>query len=496
MDSSASSHDRRRGRTVSRERGAAGWEYIGMIVVAALVTGSITLAISGAGVPQAVCEAVGSIMRSDAACGNSGGGDDQAEGQQDPQTAPLDDEFFKPDSCKLNESSERTNSKVKIFFIEIGEDAGFVVTEFSDGTVKMTATNGGSIGATGGIGADASFGALEAGAKVDFGAGVKFDYGSTWTFDSMAEAEAMREQLDKYLVQQYQIRNPPMGPMGPIPVIIFNPVDPPKPPTEVVSSVAAFAEIKGTLGVDLVGQTPGGRTLKIPESSVVAQLTGESKWVVRTNTETGDTTYVTQLQLNGSASGQIWLATYGFSQTDSAAMSITKDSEGRITAITFITTSEGSLSDGGKVGGSGSSGDDKAGGSIGGSTTDSTASVVTTTLTLDPDSPSDQQIARDWLGGDTDYSWAGAISANNINPSSPVEGDAFQNLMYERARVSAVTYDKVTDATKFGLNVKLGFALGFDFSLESSESTAVEASYMGAPNTTPRPVLPLPECVG
>lgn len=466
-----------------------------MIVVAALVTGSITLAISGAGVPQAICEAVGTIMRSDAACGDASAGEDQADGGE-PENALLDDEFFKPDTCKLNESSEKTTSKVKIFFIEIGEDAGFVVTEFSDGTVKMTATDGGSIGATGGIGADASFGTLEAGAKVDFGGGVKVDYGSTWTFDSMEEAEAMREQLDKYLIQQYQIRNPPIGPMGPIPVIIFNPVDPPKPPTEVVSSVTTFGEIKGTLGIDLVGTTSGGKTLKIPESSVVGAITGESKWVVRTNTETGDTTYVTQLQLSGSTSGQIWLNTYGFSGTDTAAMSITKDREGNVTAITFITTSEGSISDGGKVGGTATSGDDSAGGSIGGSTSESTATVVTTTLALDPDSPSDQQVARDWLGGDTNYSWAGAISANTINPASPVEGDAFQNLMYERAKVSAVTYDNVTDSTKFGLNVKLGFALGFDFSLESSESTAVEASFMGAPNTTPRPVLPFPECVG
>lgn len=483
-----------------RERGAAGWEYIGMIVVAALVTGSITFAITGAGVPQAVCEAVGSIVQVDGACVGASegedGDDDQASDDDNPEPAPLDDELFKPETCKLNESSEKTNSKVKIFFIEIGEDAGFVVTEFSDGTVKMTATNGSSIGATGGVGADASFGALEAGAKVDFGAGVKFDYGSTWTFDSMAEAEAMREQLDKYLMQQYQIRNPPMGPMGPVPVIIFNPVDPPKPPTEVVSSVTTFGEIKGTLGIDVVGTTSGGTTLKIPESSVVGSITGESKWVVRTNTETGDTTYVTQLQLSASTSGQIWMATYGLSGTDTAAMSITKDKDGNITAITFITTSEGSLSDGGKVGGTGTSGDNKGGGSIGGSTSQSTATVVTTTLSLDPDSPSDQRIARDWLGGDTDYSWAGAISANNINPSSPVEGDEFQNLMYERARVSAVTYDKITDSTRFGLNVKLGFALGFDFSLESSESAAVEASYLGAPNTTPRPVLPFPECVG
>ena len=415
-----------------------------MIVVAALVTGSIAVAFGGAGFPRAVCQSVATVLQSDLTCGDGGESGDGNADQSD--SGLLDDEYFKPDTCKVGESSDKTNSKVKIFFIEIGEDAGFVVTEFSDGTVRMTATNGGSIGATGGVGADASFGVLEAGAKVDFGGGVKFDYGSTWTFESMAEAEAMRAQLDRYLMQQYQLTHPPMGPMGPLPVIILNPVDPPKPPTEVISSVTTFADIKGTLGIDLVDASSTGETLKIPGASVVAQVTGESKWAVRTNTETGSTTYVTQLQLRESTSAQIWLDTYGFASTDSAAMSITKDRDGRITAISFITTSEGSLSDGGRVSGTVVSGEDRGGGSIGGSTSSSTASVVTTTLSLDPDSASDQEIARAWLGGDTNYSWAGAISANTINPERPVDGDEFQNLMFERAQVSAVTYDKVTDA--------------------------------------------------
>ena len=74
-------------------------------------------------------------------------------------------------------------------------------TTYSDGTVTYTATNGASLGVTGGFGGKMDIGEVERGAKVDFGAGFKVDYGSTWVFEDQDEADSMREQLDEYLVR-------------------------------------------------------------------------------------------------------------------------------------------------------------------------------------------------------------------------------------------------------------------------------------------------------
>ena len=81
---------------------------------------------------------------------------------------------------------------VKIAFLEFGENAGFVETTYSDGTVTYTATDGASVGVTTGVGGKLELGELEAGAKVDFGAGFQVDYGSTWVFKDADEAKAMR----------------------------------------------------------------------------------------------------------------------------------------------------------------------------------------------------------------------------------------------------------------------------------------------------------------
>lgn len=475
-----------------RDRGASSLEYIGAIMLTVLLVGSVSVALTGNGgkVRTVLCKAVNQILLSDGTCG-------------DTTTAePPDNEPFKPEQCKVNEKGEKVSSKVKVLFISFGEDAGFVVTEYSDGTVKMTATDGGSLGATGGFGADASYGDMGLGAKVDFGGGVKFEKGSTWTFKNMDEANAMKKQLDDYLM--YKAREKAATTSGnPGSALYFylfvDEVKPPKPPSETTSSIATYAEVGSRLGIDLTPGGPKGTDTKIPAAEVVSKITGESKWAVRTNTATGATTYTTQLQLSSDVAANIWMDQFGVKGTGTGAMSITKDKDGNITNITFLSTAEGGVKSGEGTNGeiSKGSGDDKQSGkgSVSASTDSTTASVVTTSVDIDPKSASEQQIVRDWLGGNSNYSWAGAMSADNFNPSKPVPGDDFQNLLYNKAQVSAVSYDKITDKFQFGLNVKLGFALGFDFSMEKSESNAVAAAYLGAPNGGSRPALDFPECV-
>ena len=48
----------------------------------------------------------------------------------------------------------------------------------------------------------------------------------------------------------------------------------------------------------------------------------------------------------------------------------------------------------------------------------------------------------------------------------------------------------------FALNVKFVLAFGDDFTMESSETTATEAAYLGAPKPDgTRPVVPYEACV-
>lgn len=468
-----------------RERGASGLEYIGAVVLVGLLVGAVIFGVLGTDnkIGVAVCKAVNSILQSDGACG--------------PATGPTDaDKNYEPDKCKYNEKGEKYNSKIKVFFIEFGENAGMVVTEYSDGTVEMTATDGGSIGATGGFGADASFGKLSAGAKVDFGAGLKFDYGSTWKFDNMDDAQKFKKGLNDYLAQEIAMQHGGY--------CLWWCKDAPRQPDTTVSSISVYGDVKGTLGLSLTSSSGSGsqtQTASIPAAELVGKIGGDSKWAVTTNASAGTTTYTTQLSINSSVAGQLWTSTFGTKGTGTVAMKITKDKNGNVTNVTFVSTTEGGISTGGKAGGKGSSGtgDGKTsgGGSIGVSEDATRATVVTSSLDIDPKDSAQQQTVSDWLGGDSNYSWSGAIAAGNIDPSRANQSDPFQQLMHDQGKVSAVTYDNITDTESFGLNVKIGFALGFDFSLEQSQSQAVDASYLGAPDASgTRQPVPYTDCVG
>ena len=53
-----------------------------------------------------------------------------------------------------------------------------------------------------------------------------------------------------------------------------------------------------------------------------------------------------------------------------------------------------------------------------------------------------------------------------------------------------MVYDNVTDTRRFGLDVKAGWELGLDVTLDSWRKDAVEASYLGAPRPDgSRPML-------
>ncbi|WP_030527489.1 hypothetical protein LG324_08690 [Phycicoccus jejuensis] len=485
---------RRRG-----ERGATAAEYVGIVLLVGVVIAALALTVNSSAVNPEIRRAWCLIT------GAGGGGCDGGSTEAGPEDTPTDEDF-EPDKCRIHETGDKYSSVIKIGFIKIGENAGFVVTEYSDGTVTMMATNGSEIGATGGFGADAAWGQLEAGAKIDFGGGLKFDYGSTWNFESKAQADSFRKQLDDYLFDQWSMTHPVCG-MG---VCVPRPVKgvkPPPVPSTTFGGIAVTGEVNAQLGISATTGTAPLTEAKMTEQNVSGALSADSKWTV-TNDNKGtpddardDTrTYVTAMTLNPKLTAQIGLATGGYGSMVGMSLAITKNADGKITQVKIVSTSEVTDSSGGKGGGtvSNGSGDDKTsgGGSISGGTTDGDVVVTENVLALDPSDAATQQVVTDWLGGSGNYEWPGLVSLGAVDPSVADPSDPFAMLMHTDATSSTVAYDKVTDVQGFALNVKFGLAFGADFSMESSETTATEAAYLGAPRPDgTRPVVPYEACV-
>ena len=151
----------------------------------------------------------------------------------DPNTPPTDPGFDpKPLSARSPSTVRRSTPRSRSRSSSSARTPASSRRTYSDGTVTYTATDGASLGVTGGFGGKLDIGKLERGAKVDFGAGVKFDYGSTWTFANADEAAAMRKQLDDYLVEQEILKH---DPYYAIKFLWSDPKEPPKPPSQSVT---------------------------------------------------------------------------------------------------------------------------------------------------------------------------------------------------------------------------------------------------------------------
>lgn len=477
------------------ERGASAVEYVGAIVIAAVVVAAVFLAVgpSGAEVRAAVCQSIGSILQVDLGCAS--GGDDEA--------AAPDDADFVPEKCMVHEEGDTYSSVIKIGFVEIGENAGFIRTEYSDGTVTMTATDGGSLGATGGFGADTSWGTGQAGARVDFGGGVEFDSGSTWTLEDADQAEQFREQLDDYLYDQWAMTHPAcaMGTCMPRPLLG---ADPPPVPSTSFTGVKVTGDVQAELGISATGRTRSMTEVEMSTHGLGATIGASSDWVTTTDTkgtpddESDDTrTYVTDMQVNTELAGEVTLMTGGGGSTLGVSLSLTKDADGHITQIKITSLAEVDDTSGGSAGGGASRGDDEGSGSVSSGTTEGDVVVDEITLAVDPEDAEQQGIVTDWLGGTGNHEWPGALPMSALDASQEDPDDPFGQLIFDRATSTSMAYDKVGDVTQFGFNIKLGMALGADFTMASEESTITEASLLGAPRSDgTRPVLDYTECVG
>jgi len=465
-------------------RGAATLEYAAAFALVAILVGGTSVSARastpayGTIVDEAICKVV--IAVGVGTC-NGGGG------PTDPSTPPTEPSFDpKPKKCKVSEHSEQVNAEVKIAFIKIGENAGFIERTFSDGTVTYTATDGGSIGVTGGFGSKLDIGKVERGAQVDFGYGVKFDYGSTWTFANAEEAAAMRRQLDEYLLEQMQIQQ---NPYYAIRFLWSDPKEPPKPPSHSVSTIETTLDAEGKLGLSLPFDPDPSSESGIPNltlADVGLKFGTTGRWTQIRDNETGNTTYTTGGEVFGQASGNVGPAGGELRGILGSSIMITRDRDNNIVNVTMVTTREGKATSSINVGQ----------GNLGGrgSDSDAASAVTVTTTSLAVTTPEQRALVNQWLAAqeaDPD----GYVSPETFFPDRLVPGDPFQNLMYTNATVSNVEYDNVTDKTGFAAEVKLGVAFGIDLSLETTNSQAVDATYLDVPGSNgTRPPVDFPEC--
>ncbi len=486
------------GHAHNTERGASGVEYVGMIVVAAIVVAAIVLAISpaGADVRAATCRAVGQVLQTELGCSGGGAGD---------EAGPPRDVDYQPGPCTVTQSGSQISSVVSVGIIDFGENAGLARQTMSDGSVSLTATDGSQLGVSSGAGAELrTGGGLELGASIDFGGGYSFAAGDTWTFPDAESADEFQELLQEHRTREHH-RGPSRTGLNIADAI--DPLDPLPPPDSVSRDMGVTADVSGQVGFQATGNADGSGP-NVQLNAIAGSVDPEAHWIQTTSTNGTETTeddsrtYTVDMSITPELGSDIWAEDFGLGDTHGMSLAITEDARGRVTDIAIVTTNEGAVVDGNSVDVGGKEGIDddsnSGSGSVFASSESTTATVTETKLTLDPDAPGyqeDMAVVEGWLGGDgSGYEWAGVMPMGAVNPAQR-GSDPFSQLMHERATVSAITREGVTDTKGLAAEVKFGVKLGFDFSSSSSDSEAVYAGYLGAPSGGTREMVRDTNCL-
>lgn len=478
--------------TASSQRGDVAAEQVALLTLVAAVIAAL-LAVNVPGVVfdwgrYAVCTLFGGD------CPPPGeqvtapdGGTAPDDGTDPPGEDEPNHEDFLPAPCMLLEESEQVGSQVSIFFIDIGEDWGFLRREFADGRVELTAMNGASIGASWDPDTRiVELGSLETdeviGVDFEVGGTLSFTNGDTWTFADADEEARMRAQLDEYLAQQAvqdSMSRQGNGFGGWIAVETMGRVDPPRDPSKTYSTIDLDIALGGSAGLrtPISPGSDGQDRYADPNLGGYLGISGGGSVTVETDHDRGRSSYIYSVE--GSAEGGVDLVAGGggFTGTSKGTVKVTRDASGDIVQVELVTTREGGAEFGLGVENPAPDGPQ---GNIGGSRTETTATVTQTVLEVS--TAEERAIVDAWLQGNNEqFAVPLRLAFAQAVPTEPVPGDPFQNLLYEQAAVSQVTYDNVTDARAFGASIDLGMKLGFSFHHTVGSRTASASDYLGAP---------------
>lgn len=380
----------------------------------------------------------------------------------------------RPDKFKVGEQADKASAAITIGFFKIGESMTFKRTLFSDGSVAITAVDGGELGAKG------SLGALEA------GGGVKIEAGSTWRFYDEHEEAAFMPQLQAYILGQHAVMFEDGAALG---VAAVGGLPPIRPPDQVISEFAVpmSAKLSGDAGV-----VQGDAKVEVTPKETVIRDMG-----------TGTTTTIRSqegyLEANGAVSPTAGVGpgtAGGVQGLIGSTTGTVRDSSGKLTKV--ILTSTDSLQGTVSVNGHGKEPALPAGAEPGVDPAvkiidkDKATRITVTTTTLDV-TDANRAAAEGWVaGGQRDY---GSLSGDSKQhyPTTARPGDAFQNALYDKAKATQVTYDDVTDVKGFEAKIKAGWTLGVEAGAEETSSHASEETYLdtAGPDKIRHP-LPIP----
>lgn len=381
----------------------------------------------------------------------------------------------RPDRFKLDEQVDKASAGITIGFVKIGQSMTFKETRFSDGSVFLTAVDGGELSAKD------SLGGLEA------GGGVKIEAGSTWRFASGFEAEAFKAQLQTYIAAQHAVMYEEGAALG---VAAAGGLPPIRPPDQVISEFAVPVSAKFSADGGLI--QGAGKIEVTPKATVIRDMgTGTTTTIFSQEGSLEANGTVTPLGVGPGTGG-------GFQGLTGSTTGTVRDADGQLTKVILTSTDSTQETFSEPVAGPGKDpsppkhaapGLDPSGKII---DQDKATQVTLTTTTLDV-TDANRAAAENWVaGGRRDSGFLDGDPKLHY-PDTARPGDDFQNALHDKAKVTRVTYDDVADVEGFEAKVKAGWTLGVEGSVEETSSHAGEGTYLDAPGPDgTRHSLPIP----
>lgn len=468
------------------EQGAAASEYVGIIVLAAGVFAVLFVALgpAGAEVRAATCRAVNTAIGGDLKCASGKASSSKSQAKTDSD--------YEPKKCKVSQGAKSSGSATRLGVVKVGGGSSAIETQYSDGTVTWTLAQDSVIGPEGGVGADFSWGDVEADARADVGADIKYKTGSTWTFKDKDEADKYQKQIKEYRNKEIARKNcgNECGPDQ------MKPPKDPMPPTITYEGTSLGAKAKGEVGLNSTGSKSLSKG-DLSKRGVAGQVDGD--WLITRNNkntpdDASDDTYTstTDLSVAADLTRSTGSSATGVGSVKGMSYAITRDSKDRVVEVKIVSSAEANVSESLKAKGEKKSGSAKA------SADDklSHIEISETTLKVDPSNRRDQKTISDWVGGKGDFDYPGLVPLNAVDPARGDPKDPFGQLIHDRATSSSITYRDAEGAAAYGLNLKMGIAFGGDFTKASSNRSAIDAKFVGAPRSDgTRPKIDYTNCV-
>lgn len=526
-----------RGARHRNDRGATAVEYIGMIVVVI----AIMLAVSTAGIGKSIGDKIVCAIASidGGSCAKGG-----TESAGDPNAK------FEPATCQTHAKAGTSGGKVKASFrgfgVEFGAEYGFEESTVrakkdvnGDGTidendqqVQLTFTDTGSV--TGKVEPKAKVKIGDVGKdKVELGAGLSVAKGDTWVFDSPAEADQFRKDIERFKtldrVNDASNLSPLVG--GTTEVASWFGKGPKAEEDRLQERIESKLGDKHITTGKISGQAnataglqfgpglaaepgsgnrsgdegddgDGGGTMEPPgvqgEVGVNISLSQDVTWTKNDILGTKSYTYSATAKGGAYAKGEAGPVQAGVDASGSrnGAYTITTDQKtGELRSITMTQTTETAFEAG--AGLKDATGKGKGSGS--GKGTSSDIDVVTNTISFDPGTVSKAEADRIKLqlfaGGGSAKAFEYMFTKPPVPTKDPGASDPFGHLLYEKGVSSKTSFSNVTDSSELGLDINLSVAgVGGSVTSSSSEKKLEKAEFLGAPKGGRREYVPFSYC--